>query len=124
LLVTGDIERRAEAGLGADAIAAEVVIVPHHGSATPSSAAFVAAVGPRVAIVSAGHENRWGFPRPEVRARWESVGADIVVTGQSGAVHASLGGDVLEVAIERASRRRYWRSETTDLPGDSAYGAL
>ncbi len=69
LLVTGDIERRGESAALAQAreLAADVVVVPHHGSATSSSPAFVAAVGARHAIVSAGYANRWGFPRPEVQ---------------------------------------------------------
>ncbi len=77
LLVTGDIERRGESAVLAQeqALAADVVVVPHHGSATSSSPAFVAAVGARYAIVSAGHANRWGFPRPEVRERWRESGA-------------------------------------------------
>jgi competence protein ComEC len=67
LLVTGDLERRGESAALGQPLGAEVVVVPHHGSATSSSAPFVGAVGARVAIVSAGHANRWGFPRPEVR---------------------------------------------------------
>ena len=73
LLVAGDIERRGESAALAQALplAADVVVVPHHGSATSSSPAFVAAVSADSAIVSAGFANRWGFPRPEVRERWE-----------------------------------------------------
>ena len=67
LLVTGDVERRGENALLGRPIAADVVVVPHHGSATSSSPSFVAAVGAQLAIVSAGYANRWGFPRPEVR---------------------------------------------------------
>ena len=73
LLVTGDIERRGESAVLAQGpLAADVVVVPHHGSATSSSPAFVAAVGAQHAIVSAGYANRWGFPRPEVRERWRA----------------------------------------------------
>jgi competence protein ComEC len=110
LLVTGDIERRGEIAVLTQAVAADVIVVPHHGSATSSSPAFVAAVGARHAIVSAGHANRWGFPRAEVRERWERGGALMTVTGDSGAVSVLLAPDDLAVTAERDRRHRYWHA--------------
>jgi competence protein ComEC len=110
LLVTGDIERRGEVAVLTQPIAADVIVVPHHGSATSSSPAFVAAVGARHAIVSAGHANRWGFPRAEVRERWERGGALMTVTGDSGAVSVLLAPDDLAVTAERDRRHRYWHA--------------
>ena len=110
LLVTGDIERRGEAALLDEPLAADVVVVPHHGSATSSSPAFVAAVGASLAIVSAAHENRWGFPRPEVRERWERGGAAMLVTGDSGAVTVELGATGVAVSTQRDVRHRYWHA--------------
>jgi competence protein ComEC len=92
ILLTGDIEARAERLLAAtNVLDADVVVVPHHGSATSSSAAFVAAVRARIAVVSAAHDNRWGFPRPEVRGRWEAAGATVLVTGELGAIGIEMG---------------------------------
>ncbi len=112
LLITGDIERRGESAALAQAqeqeLAADVIVVPHHGSATSSSPPFVAAVGAEHAIVSAGYANRWGFPRPEVRARWQDSGAEVVVTGDAGAVSVELRPDGVAVAVERDGRHRYW----------------
>ena len=112
LLVTGDIERRGESAALAQGqeLAADVVVVPHHGSATSSSPAFVSAVGARYAIVSAGHANRWGFPRPEVRERWQESGAVVVVTGDAGAVSVELRPEGVAVAAERDGRHRYWHA--------------
>jgi competence protein ComEC len=110
LLVTGDIERRGESALSGQPLAADVVVVPHHGSATSSSAPFVAAVGAEHAIVSAGFANRWGFPRLEVRERWRRAGAAMVVTGDSGAVTVVLGTDGVAVSAERDGRHRYWQA--------------
>ena len=110
LLLTGDIERRGEAALLGLPVAADVVVVPHHGSATSSSPSFVAAVGASVAIVSAAHENRWGFPRSEVRERWERSGAVMVVTGDSGAVTVELGPGGIAVSTQRELRHRYWHA--------------
>jgi competence protein ComEC len=112
LLVTGDIERRGEGAALAQGrrLAADVVVVPHHGSATSSSPPFVAAVGARYAIVSAGHANRWGFPRADVRERWERSGARMVVTGDSGAVTVALAPDGVALTAERDRRHRYWHA--------------
>jgi competence protein ComEC len=112
LLVTGDIERRGESAVAAQPIDADVVVVPHHGSATSSSPAFVAAVGAAHAIVSAGYANRWGFPRADVRERWEQSGAAMTVTGDSGAVSVLLAPDHIVVAAERDGRHRYWHAPT------------
>ena len=111
LLVAGDIERRGENAVLAQSvpIAADVVVVPHHGSATSSSPSFVAAVAAEHAIVSAGYANRWGFPRPEVRERWEQSGAEVTVTGDSGAVSVTLEPAGIAVAAERDGRHRYWQ---------------
>jgi competence protein ComEC len=110
LLVTGDVERRGESALLGQPLAADVVVVPHHGSATSSSPSFVAAVGAKLAIVSAGFRNRWGFPRPEVRGRWQDSGAIVVVTGDAGAVRVDLEPTGVAVAAERDGRHRYWHA--------------
>jgi competence protein ComEC len=110
LLVTGDIERLGETALPQVSLPADVVVVPHHGSATSSSPPFVAAVGARLAIVSAAHANRWGFPRAEVRERWERGGATVVVTGDSGAVTVELAPDGVGVSTQRELRHRYWHA--------------
>jgi competence protein ComEC len=73
LLVTGDIEAAQEMRLVRDeraALASEVLLVPHHGSRTSSTPAFVDAVAPRVALVQAGYRNRFGHPVPEVLQRY------------------------------------------------------
>jgi competence protein ComEC len=110
LLLTGDIERRGESAMAAQPLelAADVVVVPHHGSATSSSQPFVAAVHARHAIVSAGYANRWGFPRAEVRERWLFSGAAMTVTGDSGAVGVLLTPGRIVVTAERERRHRYW----------------
>jgi competence protein ComEC len=110
LLVTGDIERLGELSLLTEPLAADVVVVPHHGSATSSSPAFVAAVDASFAIVSAGFANRWGFPRPEVRQRWEQAGAAVIVTGEAGSATVELGPEGVAVSTERDGRHRYWQT--------------
>ncbi|HUF73116.1 MAG TPA: DNA internalization-related competence protein ComEC/Rec2 [Gammaproteobacteria bacterium] len=110
LLLTGDIEVRGETVVrGSGRLAADIVVVPHHGSQTSSTSSFVAAVAPRAAIVSAGHNNRWGFPRPDVRRRWNAAGAEVLVTGEAGAIDVVFGVDGIEIAGMRRMRRRYWQ---------------
>jgi competence protein ComEC len=111
-LITGDIESRGEnAALRAGGLASDVVVVPHHGSATSSSQAFVDAVQPKLALVSAGYANRWGFPKPAVRERWERGGARVAVTGEDGALTVSLDERGAALVTERSRRVRYWQAQ-------------
>lgn len=125
VLLTGDIEDRAERRLAArGGIRADVVVVPHHGSSTSSTPAFVAGVAPRVAIVSAGHDNRWGFPKPGVGARWRAQGATWLVTGEDGAIDLQLGGDSITVTAWRDRRHRYWQPKRAPVSGAIDVSAL
>lgn len=71
-LLVGDIEQAQEARLVASGVPlkAGVLLVPHHGSKTSSSAAFLDAVAPQVAVVQSGYRNRFGHPAPPVLARY------------------------------------------------------
>lgn len=115
LLLTGDIEASAERRLlqGDAPVGAEVALVPHHGSETSSSVPFVDSVSPLLAIVSAGHANRWGFPRESVVRRWRAVGATVLNTARHGAVRVRLcaGRGIVETRLERQHRRRFWHAE-------------
>ena len=117
LLIAGDVESRGEgATLDADPGAADVVVVPHHGSATSSSPAFVTALRARYAVVSAGFANRWGFPKPEVTARWRRGGAAVVVTAGAGAVGIDLTAEGVRIEAERDARHRYWQAPSQPEP--------
>ncbi len=55
---------------------ADVLKVPHHGSGTSSSRAFLEAVDPRLSVVSVGAGNSFGHPNAEVMGRLqEAVGS-------------------------------------------------
>lgn len=113
ILLTGDIERETETRLlreQEDALAAAVLVVPHHGSNTSSTPEFVAQVGPEVALFPAGYLNRYRFPKQAVVERYESSGADWYQTGLAGAVAVRLGGARREpeISIYREQARRYW----------------
>jgi competence protein ComEC len=87
---------------------AEVVVVAHHGSSGASSPAFVAATGARLALVGAGHGNRFGHPRPDVVARWRHAGAEVLATPASGAIRVWLDAEGLAVRERRPWQRRLW----------------
>jgi competence protein ComEC len=86
VLLAGDVEERGEAAaVIRDGLRADAVKIPHHGSRRSSTAPFVEAVRPRMAVASVGAGNRYGFPHEEALARWRAVGADILRT-DAGAV--------------------------------------
>jgi competence protein ComEC len=88
----------------------DVLLVPHHGSRTSSSAEFIAAVAPRWAVVPAGYRNRFGHPSREVLERYAAAGVHVVRTDLDGAVSIVLGKDAVRVGTERSLRARYWRA--------------
>ncbi len=88
LLLTGDAEEKAEAAMLAAGhpLHALVFKAGHHGSRTSSTAPFLAAVRPSFIIVSAGADNRFGHPHPEVLQRAEAVGAAVLRTDELGTI--------------------------------------
>lgn len=118
LLITSDIEAAQESALvrrqakqnEASELAAEVLIVPHHGSRTSSTDDFIAAVGAKEAIFPVGYRNRFGHPRPDVVARYEQSGAHLQRTDAAGAVSVHLGAKGVRIEHARVARRRYWQS--------------
>jgi len=86
VLLTGDIEAAGEAEVAAVVSPHRVLKVPHHGSATSSSAALLDAVQPSVAVVSVGPGNPWGHPREEVQARYAARGIRLLRTDRDGTV--------------------------------------
>ena len=113
LLLTGDIEAGAERELLAsgEPLAAQVLVVPHHGSETSSQPAFVSEVAPQWALFSAGYRNRHGHPREGVLARYHLIGADTMQTWRDGAIHLRLEGAEIRPHGYRHRARRYWHSE-------------
>jgi competence protein ComEC len=109
MLLTGDIERSAEMELARSGLAgADVLLVPHHGSRTSSSAELLAAVRPRHAIAPVGYRSRFGHPHPEVLARYAAAGLALLRTDRDGAVTVRLTAAAPALQIERARRARYW----------------
>ncbi|HEX3631682.1 MAG TPA: DNA internalization-related competence protein ComEC/Rec2 [Casimicrobiaceae bacterium] len=124
VLLTGDIEARAESAMlarGAAALRSDLLIVPHHGSRTSSTPSFIAAVAPAVAVYTPGYRNRFGHPRPEVVARYAAAHVRAYRTDYDGALTFVFGrGGTLTPTLERERERRYWR----DPPAQAALPPL
>lgn len=77
---------------------ADVLKVSHHGSRTATTAPFLAAVGPSVAVVSVGTKNRYGHPSPATIDRLERAGARVVRTDRDGSVTVATDGHELRTS--------------------------
>lgn len=88
ILLTGDIEKEAETEIlasGAD-LHTTILKVAHHGSATSTSTGFLLASSPKMAIISAGRNNRYKHPHPSVVNRLLRSGAAIATTAEMGTI--------------------------------------
>lgn len=88
VLLTGDISKKIETILMQlyPTLIADVLIVPHHGSKTSSSAEFIAQLKPKVAVVSAGFLNRWRMPVDEVTKRYHQYNVPLLNSAESGQI--------------------------------------
>jgi len=94
MLLTGDMERGIESRLLASGanLHADVLKVGHHGSRTSTSPAFLEAVSPSVALISAGLENSFGHPHPDVLGRLSARHTAVLRTDLDGLVTARTDG--------------------------------
>ncbi|MDO8351248.1 MAG: DNA internalization-related competence protein ComEC/Rec2 [Gallionella sp.] len=111
ILLTGDIGKHSEQRLlrdHADQLAASLLVAPHHGSASSSNIAFVAAVLPDYAVFTAGYRNRFGHPKPEVLQRYADSGAQLLRSDRDGAILVEMNARELTVERYRKTHHRYW----------------
>jgi competence protein ComEC len=113
MLLTADIERLAENNLLQQDgnLAAEVLLVPHHGSKTSSGPAFIDAVAPKVAVVTSGYRNRFHHPAPSVQARYEQRGIMLLNTVDTGELEVDFpaSADAFAWRGERLVQPYFWR---------------
>jgi competence protein ComEC len=101
-LFAADIEASTERLLvaGTADLESTVLKVAHHGSATSSTAAFLDAVRPTVAVISSGEGNAFGHPAADVIGRLEAY-ARVYNTAERGAIHMETDGRSLWIEPER-----------------------
>lgn len=109
VLIPGDIEAAGEASLLARfapaALHSDILVVPHHGSRTSSSVAFLDAVAPRLAIIPVGLRNPYHHPSPDVLARLSAVGTRVLRTDRDGMIRVGVRADgVLRISVPAAPR--------------------
>jgi competence protein ComEC len=120
VLLAGDIEQAQETQLVARAqgsatrpgqpsagLRADVLLVPHHGSKTSSSDAFLEAVQPRFAIAQTGYRNRFGHPANAVLVRYDAHHIKLIDTPRCGAA-SWHSWEPDEVQCARKVQKRYW----------------
>jgi competence protein ComEC len=115
VLLVGDAERPEEDWLLArygDSLRADVLKVGHHGSSTSSSDAFLAAVRPRIALVSVGLGNSYGHPSPDVMATLAARGAQVLRTDRLGTIVVRTDGRRLLVD----AKGERWELPTSSRP--------
>jgi len=111
VLLTADIEALQEQALVqrmGDALKADVLLVPHHGSKTSSTEGFIDSVQPRWALFQHGYRNRYGHPAAVVVDRYKQRGIRMLYSPSCGAMHWSSD-QPQEVLCQRDLDKRYWR---------------
>jgi competence protein ComEC len=111
VLLTSDIEAAAESWLVetyGNKLKADVLIAPHHGSKTSSSAGFLQAVHPEYVLIPAGYRNQFGHPHEEVLQRYQQINAQWRNTADSGAITLSVQDGLWVVQSLRDTDGKYW----------------
>ncbi|WP_239984545.1 MBL fold metallo-hydrolase [Lentibacillus sediminis] len=101
-LFTGDAEQAGEmemlnSGVGVEA---DILQLGHHGSDTSSAPAFIEAVDPAIAIYSAGADNSYGHPSPEVVSRIQNSGIELYGTDVHGTIVVTTDGENYSIATK------------------------
>jgi competence protein ComEC len=125
-LLAADIEAPVERILLArdrDALSAQILLVPHHGSKTSSTEPFLDSIEPLVAVFQVGYRNRFHHPNPGVFERYLARHIELARSDEDGAVQILAGDDpaqdppvqgepapraTLSLERYRSAHRRYW----------------
>ncbi|UAL41491.1 DNA internalization-related competence protein ComEC/Rec2 [Shewanella inventionis] len=113
VLLTGDIEAPRELSLlqSDNNITADILLVPHHGSRTSSTEAFIEAVNPSLAIVNAGFANQYGFPKADVMARYHQRNVLTLQTGYVGQISLTFTERGYKIATYRQDLAPFWYNQ-------------
>ena len=108
-----DAERETRLALAQPALRADLLVAPHHGSASSSSPVLLNTLRPSVVLIQSGYRNRFHHPASQVLDRYRERGLSWVNTPQCGA--ATWRSDhPAEVRCERVQNRRYWHQDGAD----------
>ncbi|MGF6753859.1 DNA internalization-related competence protein ComEC/Rec2 [Paraburkholderia sp. GAS42] len=110
-LLAADIEAPVERillGRDPDALHAQVLLVPHHGSKTSSTEPFLDSIDPLVSVFQVGYRNRFHHPHPGVFSRYLARHIELARSDADGAVRIEAAGPGLSLERYRDTHRRYW----------------
>jgi competence protein ComEC len=112
LLLTGDISREVERDLiqTVPYLKSTILKVPHHGSATSSSSAFLKQVQPEIALLSLGYANIFHLPHPDVLKRYHDQGCQLYRTDRDGAITIESDGSSIRIKTFLNLRKKIVRS--------------
>ena len=118
MLLTADVEARSEAEMLArgEPVRSAAMLVPHHGSRTSSTDAFIDAVGPEVGILSVGYRNRFHHPIDAVVARYRERGIRLRRTDVEGALRIELGAAAPALTVTSRYACAYWSERDCAAP--------
>ena len=122
VLLAADVEHESELRLlkrHAAELPATLLVVPHHGSKSSSSQAFVDAVHPRYAIFTSGYLNRFGHPKEEIQERYGAAGSELLRSDEDGAVGIAMDAHDFTLERYRKSHARYWQYGAIQAAGGS-----
>jgi len=106
-LLTGDLEVEGERALLASGqpLVAQVLKVSHHGSGRATTADFLRAVAPQLAVIQVGADNRFGHPAPEVLERLAAAKVRVLRTDQHGTIEVISDGRRLRVRTAKGQHQ-------------------
>ncbi|MCY7387693.1 MAG: DNA internalization-related competence protein ComEC/Rec2 [Burkholderiales bacterium] len=126
ILMTADIEKQSENQLlerfkdEPAVLKSDVMVVPHHGSRTSSTDAFIDAVAPTMALVPVGYRSRFRHPNSAVMARYAARNIPIYRTDFLGAITLKFAPDANGkpmMSTFRQERQRYWIDQPQRVSG-------
>ncbi|MCL7749370.1 MBL fold metallo-hydrolase [Halalkalibacter alkaliphilus] len=120
-LFTGDAEEQTEQAMidRGHQLDSTVLQLGHHGSSTSTTPAFLEAVNPEVAIISAGIDNQYGHPHDEVVSRVENAKIDLYTTFVHGTIIVSTDGKNYNVTTDETEQSVDSFSESTESLKDT-----
>ncbi len=115
ILLTGDVEKFAERSMlsnVAEALSADIIVAPHHGSKTSGLIRFVAAVNPHFVLYPIGYRNRYHFPHRSVVAAYHDLNAIAYDTAHDGAIQFQIltQSDIALPSLYREVHKHYWNN--------------
>lgn len=112
-LITGDIEKQVERFLLKSGVAlnADIMLVPHQGSKTSSTAEFIDSVSPKLALLAAGYRNHYGHPHKDVVQRYQTRNIKTLSTIESGSILLKIRNNQWQVEKFRNVNKAFWHDQ-------------